>query len=214
MSTKHFLLTIRTLLFTVLTLFNFTTFAEDKTLLVYGDSLSAAYGLDQKDGWVALLEEKIVENFGSNMNVVNASISGETSSGGKARLARTLDEFNPQLVFLELGANDGLRGQSIAQIESNLSIMAEQIRERGAQLVVFGITLPPSYGPRYVNAFQAIFERVANQSKGHYFNFVVDEFIGKDNFIQPDGLHPTAAAQPIIMERVWQFIQDKSLLGD
>ncbi len=185
-----------------------TSAVHSKTILVYGDSLSAAYNLDLDQGWASLLANRLIDDH----RVVNASISGESSSGGLARLPATLEEFSPDLVLLELGANDGLRGYSIDKMEANLIAMIELIKNSGAQVVVFGITLPPSYGPRYIDSFEAAFASVAEETEQHYFDFVVEKFIGDSTYIQNDGLHPTAAAQPKIEGFVFDYLKSKNLL--
>ena len=183
--------------------------ATARQILVYGDSLSAAYGLDLEQGWAHLLSEKLAGQH----EVINASISGETSSGGLARLPATLEQFKPDLVLLELGANDGLRGQSTQSLEQNLIAMIELIKQQGASVVVFGITLPASYGPRYIDAFEATFEKAAHTTGQHYYDFVVERFIGNDEYIQADGLHPTALAHPEIAELVYTYLTEQNLLN-
>jgi acyl-CoA thioesterase-1 len=203
-------MSIKRIIVGVLLSFNLITVqaAEAKKILVYGDSLSAAYGLNLEQGWVSLLGEKL----GDQYQVINASISGETSGGGLARLPATLDEFSPDLVLLELGANDGLRGFDTAKLEQNLIEMINLVTQNGSQVVVFGLTLPPSYGPRYIDLFEATFVNAARQTNQKHYDFVVERFIGNEAYIQPDGLHPTALAQPEIAELVYQFLRDNKLL--
>lgn len=179
-----------------------------KDILVYGDSLSAGYGINLDQGWVHLLNQRLAPEH----TVINASISGETTSGGLARLAATLDEFSPDLVLLELGANDGLRGQQTSLIEKNLRAMVKQIRDHGSEVVVFGITLPPSYGPRYIDQFRQTFRNVATSEEVPFYDLVVERFIGDANYIQEDGLHPTALAQPEIEQLIFEFLQTSALL--
>jgi acyl-CoA thioesterase-1 len=181
-----------------------------KEILVYGDSLSAGYGINLEEGWVHLLGQRLAPDH----TVINASISGETTTGGLARLPATLDEFDPDIVLLELGANDGLRGQQTRLIEDNLRTMVRQIRDHGAQVVVFGITLPPSYGPRYIDQFRDVFRKVASSEESLYYDLVVEGFIGDSNYIQADGLHPTALAQPEIEQLIFEFLQDSGILDD
>lgn len=203
MSTKRFIGLI-------LVYFLLCSTAQAKSILVYGDSLSAAYGLDLEQGWVHLLSERLAGTH----KLSNASVSGETSAGGLARLPSVLKELKPDLVLLELGANDGLRGYSPAKLEQNIAEMVELILDSGAQVVVFGITLPASYGPRYIDAFENAFKNAAKSSGAPFYDFVVDEFIGNDQFIQPDGLHPTAQAQPIVEAQIYRFLEANNLLAD
>ena len=182
--------------------------ALSKTILVYGDSLSAGYGINPKDGWVELLQT----DLGSDHTLINASISGETSSGGLARIEITLDELKPDLVLLELGANDGLRGGSVDLLKENLHAMITQIRNRNIDLVLIGISVPPTYGPRYIDSFRAVYRDLATEFGVPIFDFYREEFFLKDNYIQADGLHPTAAAQPEVRDLVLGFLRSEKLL--
>ena len=179
------------------------------TILVYGDSLSAAYGIDLEQGWVSLVSQAL----GPKYTLVNASISGETSSGGLNRLPHTLDEMQPDLVLLELGANDGLRGGSIPNLQRNLQAMIELLQARNIQTVLIGIGVPPSYGPRYVDEFRAVFPALADDYGLPLLDFYREEFFLKPNFIQADGLHPTATAQPVIADLVLDFLRSESLIS-
>ena len=179
-----------------------------KTILVYGDSLSAAYGISEEEGWVALLQKEI----GDEHTLVNASISGETSSGGLSRLTLTLDELKPDLVLLELGANDGLRGGSVSLLQANLDLMLNAIKSRNIKVVLIGISVPPSYGPRYVDAFRAVYRNLAEQHKVPFIDFYREDFFVKEGYIQADGLHPTAIAQPIVTELMLDFLIKENLL--
>jgi acyl-CoA thioesterase I len=174
------------------------------TILVYGDSLSAAYGLDPKKGWVHLLSEKLrAEKFA--FRVVNASISGETTAGGVARLSRTLSEHRPKIVLLELGANDGLRGLPIATMRSNLMTMIREIQKAGALPVLVGMQLPPNFGS-YARDFGDTFGDLAKREKLPLVPFLLAGIADKRDMFLPDNLHPTAAAQPIILANVWQTL--------
>lgn len=182
---------------------------QAREILVYGDSLSAAYGFDFELGWAQLLSQRLAPDH----TLVNASISGATAAGGLARLTTTLKEFAPNLVLLELGANDGLRGQPIPLIKNSIQAMVVEIKEHGAEVVVFGITLPPSYGPRYIDQFRALFKEVAEAEKVRFFDLAVEDFIGNEKYIQSDGLHPTVAAQPIIEQYVYDYLIAEGLLN-
>jgi len=171
-------------------------------ILVLGDSLAAAYGLPREAGWVALLQSRLrQEKFPHE--VVNASISGETTAGGRNRLPSLLAHYRPQLVILELGANDGLRGLSLEQTEANLEAMIRLAKASGARVLLLGMKLPPNYGPVYTEPFHALFGRLARRHKVAYVPFLLEKIAGERRFFQVDGLHPTAEAQPLILETVW-----------
>lgn len=174
-----------------------------KTLLVVGDSLSAAYGIPAESGWVALLDKEL-----SDVEVVNASISGETTSGGLTRLEALLDRHQPEYMVLELGANDGLRGSPVAQIEENLSAMVAMAKTSGAQVLILGIQLPPNYGRRYTKRFYQVFEQVADSSDSLRVPFFLEGVATKPQLMQSDRLHPTAQAQPIILQNVLPSVQE------
>ena len=171
-------------------------------ILVYGDSLSAAYGIAEKRGWVALLSERLSKER-LDYSVANASISGETTAGGLARLARALDTHRPAVVILALGANDGLRGLPVGEMKKNLAAMAKAAQAAGAKVVVAGMRLPPNYGPDYAAAFDAAFADVAKASKASLVPFLLDGMAERTELFQPDRLHPTEAAQPILLDNVW-----------
>ena len=173
------------------------------TLLVLGDSLSAGYGINQENGWVALLDE----DLGDEHRIINGSISGDTTGGGLNRLPRLLEEFSPDFVLLELGGNDGLRGQPLALMKSNLQTMINLVREAGAEPVLFGMRLPPNYGRRYSDAFAAVYPQLSESEKVLLIPFQLEELSITDGMIQEDGLHPTALAQPIIMEVIKGYIE-------
>jgi len=172
------------------------------SILVYGDSLSSAYGIAQQRGWVALLEKRL-ERERVDYSVVNASISGETTRGGLARMPKVLAQVKPAIVILELGANDGLRGLPIDQMKRNLGAMIEQAQQAGAKVLLVGMKLPPNWGPEYTEAFEQVYPALASKHKTALLPFL---FVGlKDDpqHFQPDRLHPNEAAQPIIADTVW-----------
>jgi acyl-CoA thioesterase-1 len=179
--------------------------AQDHTLLVFGDSLSAAYGLRPEQGWVALLEKRL-QTQGYGYHIVNASISGETSSGGLARLPRALALNKPTVVILELGANDGLRGLPIATTQANLSRMLELVRQSGAKALLLGIRLPPNYGPRYGSEFAAMYGKVAGERGVAVVPFLLERVALNQELMQADGLHPTEAGEPPVLDTVWPFL--------
>ncbi len=176
--------------------------AEDKKVLVFGDSLSAGYGLQAGEGWVALLAAR-TEAAGLPVALVNASISGETTRGGLRRLGDVLARQEPDVVILELGGNDGLRGYPIEQIHSNLREMVKAIKATGAEVLLVSIPLPPNYGPRYVRAFQGTFEAVAEAEAVPLLPFTRSLLPLNADMMQADGIHPTAQAQPLMLEALW-----------
>lgn len=179
---------------------------QARTLLVLGDSLSAAYGLPAEQGWVSLLEQELKQR-GLAERVINASISGETSSGGLQRLPRLLDDYRPDLVVLELGANDGLRGTPLTILRQNLQQMVTLSRAAGAEVLLIGIRIPPNYGPQYTQKFAAIYTDLAAQYELPLVPFLLERVALKPQLMQADGLHPTASAQPILLQTVWPHLQ-------
>jgi len=180
--------------------------ARANTVLVLGDSLSAAYGISESEGWVQLLQAQ-VKAQGRGISVINASISGETSAGGLARVDELLTRHRPQLVVLELGANDGLRGLPVKQVRANLEAIVLRSKAAKARVLLLGIELPINYGTRYRLAFRQMFADLAKIHKtGFVPFFIVDIADNRSNF-QADGIHPTAAAQPKILARVWPALE-------
>lgn len=168
-------------------------------VMVFGDSLSAAYGLNASQGWVALMATALKDR---NASVINASISGETTSGGLARLSTDLARHRPTHVLIALGANDGLRGLPIADTRKNLAAMINAVKRANAQPVLIGIQIPPNYGPDYANAFAALYPDLAKQTKVALVPFLLDGIADRLELFQADRLHPTAAAQPRILQNV------------
>ena len=184
--------------------------ASAQTLLVLGDSLSAAYRLKPEEGWVALLQNRLVEQ-GSDIKVVNASTSGETTQGGLTRLPELLNRHQPNWIVLELGANDGLRATPIPRIEQNLRALIDQSQEAGAEPIIVGIQLPPNYGPRYTRRFFGLYESLAQEYELARVPFLLEDVALKPELMQSDGLHPTAEAQPIVLEQVWPTLSSVML---
>ena len=180
------------------------------TILVYGDSLSSAYGIPQSAGWVALLGERLKQRK-SNYTVVNASISGETSAGGAARIGKTLAASKPAIVIVQLGANDGLRGLPVAQMKANLAAIVQAAKHEGARVVLVGMQLPPNYGVPYVNDFRAAYRDVARDERVAFVPFLL-EGLDKRELFQADNVHPTAEAQPILLENVWRKLATMVIL--
>lgn len=190
----------------VLVLLCWTQGAAAGTLLVVGDSISAAFGLETSQGWVHLLQQRL-DTEGIDHQVVNASISGDTSAGGLARLPTLLEEHAPEAVILELGGNDGLRGQSPAQLKDNLEAMIEQSREAGAEVLLLGMRLPPNLGQRYTTAFAQVFDTLAEDNKLPYVPFFLEGVGGVEGMMQPDRIHPTAGAQQRLLNNVWPVLE-------
>ena len=173
------------------------------TLLVLGDSLSAGYGVNQENGWVALLRD----DLGDGHQIINGSISGDTTGGGLNRLPLLLEKFSPDYVLLELGGNDGLRGQPLNLMQRNLLAMIELCRQAGAEPVLFGMRLPPNYGRRYSDAFAAVYPQLSEQEKVMLIPFQLEELAITEGMIQEDGLHPTTLAQPIIKDVIKDYLE-------
>lgn len=176
------------------------------TLLVVGDSISAAFGLDSRQGWVAMLQERLRKE-GFEHSVVNASISGDTSAGGAARLSALLAEHKPELVIIELGGNDGLRGQPPAQLQQNLASMIDASQASGAEVLLLGMRLPPNYGARYTSAFAQVFADLAERKQVALVPFFLEGVGGVPGMMQADGIHPTQDAQAVLLDNVWPTLK-------
>lgn len=176
------------------------------TVLIVGDSISAAFGLDTREGWVALLEKRLKDQ-GFTDKVINASVSGDTSAGGLARLPPLLAEHKPEVVILELGGNDGLRGQPPQQLQQNLASMIDSAQANGAKVLLLGMQLPPNYGVRYTQAFAQVYGQLASDKKVALVPFFLDGVGGHPELMQADGLHPAAAAQDKLLENVWPTLK-------
>ena len=178
------------------------------TILVFGDSLSAAYGIPRESGWAALLAQRLqVQKLQTDKpayQVVNASVSGETTAGGLTRLPTLLQTHQPQLTILALGANDGLRGLPLLQTARNLENMITLAQKQGSKVLLVGMQLPPNYGAAYTSKFQNLFRDVAEKKKVRLLPFLLDGIATQANLFQADGLHPTAQAQPALLNNVWR----------
>jgi len=177
---------------------------EHATLLVFGDSLSAGYGIRQDAAWPALLQHRLKENR-LDYSVVNASISGETTSGGRSRLPELLTKHRPRIVLIALGANDGLRGLPLVTMRENLDAMIRATRAAKARVVLVGMRLPPNYGP-YADQFQHTFVQLAKQEKTPLVEFLLDGIADQPQLFQADTIHPTAEAQPRLLDNVWAVL--------
>ena len=176
-----------------------------RTILVFGDSLSAGYGIRQDDAWPALLAQRLKQKR-LDYNVVNASISGETSSGGRSRLPAALDKHAPAVVIIALGANDGLRGLPIATLRDNLAAMTANAQQKKARVLIVGQRLPPNYGA-YAQQFDKVFGEVAKARKAALVDFLLEGIADQPRFFQADNLHPTREAQPRLLDNVWPGLE-------
>jgi acyl-CoA thioesterase-1 len=179
-----------------------SAYSAPKTVLVVGDSLSAEYGITRGAGWVALLEQKLkAEKIPAK--VVNASISGETTIGGRTRLPALLDQHKPNIVVIELGANDGLRGLPVASAEGNLRAMVDMAQKKKAKVMLVGMRMPPNYGRAYTESFFNMFKKISTETRSPLVPFMLEGVADKPSLFQQDRLHPTAAAHPIILNNIW-----------
>ncbi|WP_226597280.1 arylesterase [Marinobacter nauticus] len=190
----------------LLLLFALPVLASQNTVLVLGDSLSAAYGVPSETAWVELLRDRI-ESQDLDWTVVNASISGETTDGGLRRLPGLLEAHDPTIVVIELGGNDGLRGFPPNVIESNLANMIEQVRDTGATPLLVGIQIPPNYGQRYTTMFADIFSTLSDRYNTVLVPFFLDGIYDQDGLMQGDGIHPTEEAQPRLLDNIWPKLE-------
>jgi acyl-CoA thioesterase-1 len=195
-----------------LLLLSWSLLAQADNLLVLGDSISAGYGLDKPEqGWVALLHERLRPR---GLEVVNASISGDTTAGGLQRLDALLERVKPAWVLVELGGNDGLRGLTPAQMEANLTQIIGKSGAAGARVLLLGMRIPPNYGKRYAEMFQSIYGKVAAAQNVALVPFLLDGVGGEDGLMQQDGIHPYVAAQPLMLEQVWKVLEPLLAAGD
>ncbi|MGC3963564.1 MAG: arylesterase [Rhodocyclaceae bacterium] len=176
------------------------------SILVMGDSLSAGYGIEQAQAWPTLLDQKL-KSEGYRYEVVNASISGETTAGGRSRINAALDRARPSVVIIELGANDGLRGLSLKAMRDNLDAMIRASQDAGARIVLVGMQMPPNFGQAYTQKFRDTFAELSRQYKTALVPFLLDGFAQKRELFQADGLHPVAQAQPMVLDNVWPALR-------
>lgn len=180
--------------------------APAPTILVVGDSLSSAYGISDRQGWVSLLEDRLEDN-GYPHAVVNASISGDTTRNALSRLEPTLERHEPDIVIVELGGNDGLRAFPVESIERNLADILDTIREDGAKIILAGIRIPSNYGPAYTEAFEAVYPALAERFDAALIPFFMEGVAANPDFMQDDGIHPNADAQPRLLDNVWPVLE-------
>lgn len=183
-----------------------TAQVQAATVLVVGDSISAAFGLETQQGWVALLQQRLQEQK-SDLQVVNASISGDTTAGGLARFPDLLAQHKPEYVIIELGGNDGLRGLSLKHMAVNLTTMVQKAQHSDAQVLLLGMRLPSNYGRRYTEAFFNVYQNIAQQEQVALVDFFLEGVGGVDGMMQADGVHPTQAAQAQLLENAWQGLK-------
>ena len=176
-----------------------------KTIVVLGDSISAGFGIEVQQGWVALLQNRLAAQH-SPYVISNESISGDTSAGGLARIDDALRRHKPQIVLIELGANDGLRGLSPEAMKANLTEMVKRAEKSGAKVLLLAMKIPPNYGKRYIEMFYNIYPQLAAELKVSYVPFILEDVALKTELMQADGLHPNALAQPIVAERIWGYL--------
>ena len=175
-------------------------------LLIVGDSLSAAFGLSQRQGWVQLLSERLSQRSPA-YTVVNASISGDTTRSAMSRLPALLKTHRPNIVIVEIGANDGLRGLSLRDAQKNMQAMIESIHASHAKVLLIGMELPPNYGPTYTKAFHQLYQNLASHNSIILVPFLMAGFAENFDLMQADGIHPAAKAQPLMLENVWLYLQ-------
>ena len=179
--------------------------ADAPTVLIYGDSLSAGYGMEVDQSWVALLQTRL-QGQGYEHRVINASITGETTEGGAARIAQALDTFTPSLLILELGGNDGLRGIPPDRMKGNLQTIIQSSKSAGAAIVLLGIRIPPNYGSRYIEDFDNVYRELADELDVPWIEFFMEGIALNDELMQADGIHPNAAAQSLLLDNAWPVI--------
>ncbi len=179
--------------------------ADTPTVLIFGDSLSAGYGIEVDQSWVSLLQQRLEEQ-GYEHKVINASISGETTEGGATRIGAALENFSPQLIILELGGNDGLRGIPAARMKSNLEQIVTRAKTSGAVVVLLGIRIPTNYGARYSAEFEAVFRQVSEDLNVQWIEFFMEGIALNDELLQDDRIHPNAIAQPLLLDNAWPVI--------
>ena len=175
------------------------------SILVFGDSLSAAYGIEEEEGWVNLLEER-VKGEDLSFRIINGSVSGETSTGGVERLPGMLSAYSPKVVIIELGGNDGLRGLPLNLLNDNLNKMVDMVHESGSLALLAGIQIPPNYGPRYTVPFTELYYEIAETKQIAFIPFLIEGIPQQPELMQDDGIHPKAEAQSLILENVWPYL--------
>lgn len=180
--------------------------SETRSIVILGDSLSAAYGMEVSEAWPELLQQRLNEH-GHAYRVFNSSITGDTTQGGLARLPRLLEKHQPAIVILELGGNDGLRGLPIQVTQNNLGSMIEKSQSAGARVILAEMRIPPNYGRTYTEKFHSLYGELATRYEARLLPFLLQDIALQPGMMQTDGIHPTAAAQPLILDAVWQVLE-------
>ena len=191
----------------IISICSIPTLVSAKTILILGDSLSAGYGIETTQGWVHLLQQRLEQQYPKQHKVVNASVSGETTSGALARLPKLLQTYKPEVVVIELGGNDGLRGQPPQMIQKNLVQLIQLSQRQKAQVLLFGMKIPPNYGTAYSKAFENNYKVVSQQYKVKLLPFFLEGVAGHQNLIQNDQIHPNAKAQPMLLNLAYPYIK-------
>ena len=192
-------------LFIFVLIFSNSIIADDKKLLILGDSISAGFGIKESQNWTALLKSSFSKE-GKNLNIINSSISGDTTSGGLSRISRDLNTYKPEFVLVELGGNDALRGYPISRIKQNLLKIVSIISNNQSIPIIMQIKIPPNYGKKYIDAFENIYSEVALETDAKLISFMLENVALGDGLMQPDGIHPNEKAQPVIAEQIKEEI--------
>jgi len=196
---------MRRFLFAVIVSLMPMTAVAKPIIVVLGDSISAGYGIEIEEGWVALLQKKLIAT-NSNYSISNASISGDTSAGGLARIDQILTAYKPAIVLVQLGANDGLRGLSQVQMKNNLAGIVRRAQKAGAKVILLGMKIPPNYGKRYVELFYNVYPQLAKELDVPIVPFILEDIVLNKDLMQADGLHPNAKAQPILADKIEPYL--------
>lgn len=197
---------IRFVSFFLVYLLSSPVLAGDRAILILADSLSASYGIALEHGWVSLLQQRL-QAQGYNYKVINASISGDTTHGARARLDRLLKETDPDITIVELGGNDGLRGLPVEEIRQNLAGIVDRLSEYGSEILLVPMLLPPNYGQVYIDRFTAVYKHLAETRDLLLGRFILDGIADKPELMQGDGIHPQAEAQPLMLENIWPDLE-------
>ena len=192
-------------LFIFVLIFSNSIIADDKKLLILGDSISAGFGIKQSQNWTTLLKSSFSKE-GKSLKIINSSISGDTTSGGLSRISRDLNTYKPDFVLVELGGNDALRGYPISRIKQNLLKIVSIISDNQSIAIIMQIKIPPNYGKKYIEAFENIYSEVASETDAKLISFMLENVALKEDLMQPDGIHPNEKAQPVIAEQIKEEI--------
>ncbi len=200
---------LKIFLFLFLT-FSYSIIADTKKLLIFGDSISAGYGIKESENWVALLADNLNKNSKINFILINSSVSGDTTSGGVSRIKKALEVHSPDYVLIELGGNDALRGYPITNIQENLERIVSKVLEEKSKPILMQIKIPPNYGRRYVSAFEDLYPKISKTYQIPLMDFLLENVALDQNLMQADGIHPNSKAQPIIAKQI--YIEIKNIL--